>query len=697
MSDTLQPNQPRFRLRTALVGSFLIQIMATVGLVGYLSYRNGQRAVQDLVYRLGDEVLARVEGHLQAFADTPHQFLEINLAAIETGILNLDDYATMGSLFWRQTRISEAAPYIYYGNEEGDFIGVWAQSDGVTTLRIRDASTAPFRNIIRLDGRGNLGEVTQTAEYDPRLRPWYQKAKEEGQATWSSIYGFAGQTALGMTASTPIYQETGELEGVLSVDITLADIADFLRSTQVSESGHALVMERSGAIVGSSATEDPFTGEDNQERLVALQSQEPLIREAAQVLQNRFGNFDQISGVDRFSFELEGEPHYLAVTPFQDGRGLNWLMMVVIPQSDFTAQIIENTRNTFFFSLGALGIAVLIGIYTARWVTHPILRLSEASQKVAAGDIDQHVQADSIVEVMTLADSFNSMIDQLKDAFVTLEDRVQERTQQLAEANREIKLLNQYLKADNTRMSGELNLLRKMQQLITPDSQELEAIEGLDIAGFMEPANEVGGDYYDVLYTDGILTLGIGDVTGHGLESSILMIMTQAVVRTLQEMREVDPVRFLDILNRTIYKNVQRMRTDKTLTLAVMNYSQGTLSISGQHEETLVVRQGGEVERIDTIDLGFPIGIQENITEFIGHALVHLHPGDGIVLYTDGLTEAENVEGKQYQLDRLCEVISQNWSCTAAEIRQKIIEDVRAHIGQQQVYDDITLVVLKQL
>lgn len=697
MQDSSRLTQPRLRLRTALVLSFIVQITATVGLVGYLSYRNGQKAVQDLVFRLGDEVLARVEGHLQAFADTPHQFLEINLAAVETEILDLRDFETMGSFFWYQTQISEATPYVYYGNQAGDFVGVWAQPDDNTTLRIRDASTAPFRTVTRLDGRGNLGEVIQTSEYDPRTRPWYQQAMEMGQPTWSAIYVFAGQTALGMTATTPIYQETGELEGVMSVDITLTDIANFLRSIQVSESGHTLVMERSGAIVGSSVAETPFTGEENQDRLVALQSQDPLIRTAAQVLQERFGSFDQISGLDRFSFDLEGDPHFLSVTPFQDGRGLDWLMMVVIPQSDFTAQIIENTRNTFLLSLAALGVAVLLGIYTARWVTRPILRLSEASKRVAAGDIDQHVQADSIIEVMTLASSFNSMIDQLKESFETLEERVEDRTQQLAEANQEIKILNQQLEVDNSRMSAELDVLRKMQQLILPDSKELEEIEGLDIAGFMEPANEVGGDYYDVLYTDGIITVGIGDVTGHGLESSILMIMTQTVVRTLQEMREADPVRFLDVLNRTIYKNVQRMRTDKTLTLAVMNYTQGTLSISGQHEETLVVRQGGTVERIDTIDLGFPIGMQENIAEFIDHALVRLNPGDGIVLYTDGLTEAENPEGKQYQLDRLCQVVSQHWSASATQIRQAIIDDLRAHIDRQRVYDDITLVVLKQL
>jgi sigma-B regulation protein RsbU (phosphoserine phosphatase) len=84
----------------------------------------------------------------------------------------------------------------------------------------------------------------------------------------------------------------------------------------------------------------------------------------------------------------------------------------------------------------------------------------------------------------------------------------------------------------------------------------------------MKPADEVGGDYYDVLKEDGVIHIGIGDVTGHGLESGVLMLMTQTVIRTLIEHGETDPVAFVNTLNRTIYKNVHRMRTDKTLTFA---------------------------------------------------------------------------------------------------------------------------------
>jgi len=275
--------------------------------------------------------------------------------------------------------------------------------------------------------------------------------------------------------------------------------------------------------------------------------------------------------------------------------------------------------------------------------------------------------------------------------------RLRQMQKELARANAEITDLNQKLQAENLRMSAELEVTRRLQKIILPRDSELSQIHNLEIAGFMEPAAEVGGDYYDVLLQDdGRVKIGIGDVTGHGLESGILMLMVQTAVRTLLESNETDPVRFLDAINRTIYKNVERMNSDKNMTLVLLDYQDGVLTLSGQHEEIIVVRSGGIVELIDTLDLGFPIGLESDIVDFLAKTEVNLNPGDGVVLYTDGITEAENQQRNQYGLQRLTKVVSGNWQLAAAEIRQAIITDLRQHIGEQKVDDDITLVVLKQ-
>ncbi len=161
-------------------------------------------------------------------------------------------------------------------------------------------------------------------------------------------------------------------------------------------------------------------------------------------------------------------------------------------------------------------------------------------------------------------------------------------------------------------------------------------------------------------------------------------------------MMRTDYVKFLNTINRMIHDNVQRMRTDKNLSLALLDYADGVLRITGQHEEVLVVRGTGKIERIDTIDLGFPVGLEMDISDFITQAEVELNPGDGVVLYTDGIPEAENMAGEFYGMDRLCEVVSQYWQESAEAIREGVIQDVREFIGEQKVFDDITLVVMKQ-
>jgi len=393
----------------------------------------------------------------------------------------------------------------------------------------------------------------------------------------------------------------------------------------------------------------------------------------------------------------DAKPILYGYAPIIDAMGRREGILVIELDASAVIQSEIQARNLALITfLITLPIAVSIGWWLARRLTSPIAELVVVAEAIAQGELDQTVKVYSKDEVGTLANAFNHMSHQLKESFDTLEAKVAKRTTELAQANQEISGLNQRLKTENLRMSTELDILKQMQQLILPKPAELDAITELDIAGFMEAADEVGGDYYDVLYTDGVVTLCIGDVTGHGLESGILMVMTQTAVRTLKEVQELDPVRFLDTLNRTLYKNIERMNSDKNLTLALLNYANGRISISGQHEETLIVRKSGKIERIDMMDLGFPIGLEEDISDWIDHVSVDLEPGDGVVLYTDGIPEARNIHQQFYGLERLCEVVSQNWHLSAEQIKQAAIDDLRKFIGTQKVFDDITLVVFKQ-
>ncbi|MEO1272790.1 MAG: SpoIIE family protein phosphatase, partial [Myxococcota bacterium] len=107
-------------------------------------------------------------------------------------------------------------------------------------------------------------------------------------------------------------------------------------------------------------------------------------------------------------------------------------------------------------------------------------------------------------------------------------------------------------------------------------------------------------------------------------------------------------------------------------------------------------RNDGRLERIDTMELGFPVGLEFDISDFISHVDIELITGDVVVLYTDGVTEAENAGGQLYGIERLCEVLLHNRHRKAAQIKEAIVASVLAFVGESPIHDDITVVVIKQ-
>lgn len=265
----------------------------------------------------------------------------------------------------------------------------------------------------------------------------------------------------------------------------------------------------------------------------------------------------------------------------------------------------------------------------------------------------------------------------------------------LGQANTEIAHLNDQLKSENLRLGAEIEVARQIQMMVLPTKDELGDIHQLEIAAFMEPADEVGGDYYDVLQLDDRVKIGIGDVTGHGLESGVLMLMVQSVAVALQERGPSDPRQFLAALNSAICRNIKRTKTDKHLTLSFLDFEPDKVTLSGQHEELIVLKPDGACEIIDTVDLGFPIGLDDDIAPFIETKELAFGPGDIIILYTDGVTEAESPDGQLFGLDRLVESARAHNAPSATRVLEGILADLKAHIGTQVVHDDITLLVIR--
>lgn len=424
-SISLSKLSPKVRLRTTLVVTFVVQIIAAVGLVSFLSFRNAQRAVNDLASQLRSELSARIQQELKGYFENPHGLNQLNSSAFARGELDLANGDRAPQLL-QQLKISPYIYAIYCGSEQGEFLGaVRILEDGTLGLWAANPFTDQHLHLYKTDAEGRRTVLfSDRGTYDPRQRPWYQKALQVGKPTWSDVYlAFSTQLPT-VTASQPIYDSNSKQPiGVCAADVLLPDdFRKFLSNLSIGKSGLAFVADRTGQIISSSANEPLTVGKGKQAKLLeAVQSSNPLVRTASQHLQAQFGSFAAIEQPLQTDFKLNGQRQLMQVLPFRDGRGLDWLIVVVVPENDFMDKINANNRTTVMLCLAGLGIAIVAGITTARWIAKPIQKLSQASEEIARGQLEQNLEVRGIAELETLAGSFNSMARQLKQSFAVLE------------------------------------------------------------------------------------------------------------------------------------------------------------------------------------------------------------------------------------------------------------------------------------
>jgi signal transduction histidine kinase/CheY-like chemotaxis protein len=430
-----------------LVVPFVLQIFGTVGLTGYLSLRNGREAVNELSGRLRSELSERIDQHLDSYMQIPHKTLQVASDVIDMGLIDLQDREKLGLFLWKKLKSFDIG-YILLGFETGDYIAT-GYLFGDHRITIDELSPRKYSGSSHLfswatDTQGNRIKIIQNnGEFIAKNEGWYEGAVEQKKAVWSPVYNWlVPPFNLSIAASRPIYDQHKKLVGVMAAEQRLSQISDFLRHLKVSPSGKTFILERSGLLIGSSVGEQPFTVvNDKPKRLSAFDSQDPLIKATAQHLTERFGDLSKIQSIQQLEFFLKGKRQFVQVTPWQNESGLDWLMVVAVPESDFMDRINANTRMTILLCLLALGLAIVLGVYTSRWITRPILELSRASEAIADGKLDQNVRESQVKEVGVLSQSFNRMAEQLRESFTALaktneelEIRVEERTTELQEA-----------------------------------------------------------------------------------------------------------------------------------------------------------------------------------------------------------------------------------------------------------------------
>ncbi|MFM7426066.1 MAG: ATP-binding protein [Elainella sp.] len=434
-------------LRKVLVLPFVLQLMATVGLVSYFSFRNGQQTVTQLVNQLMDRTNSLVIQELDSYLSTPQQINQANLDAVGLGLLDLQDFGKLGQFFWRQMQIYDVG-YINYANETGEFIGVERLYNDQLLIHETRQPHIDVLTTYETDAKGTRQQPTVTAAPDPiQEEGWYAAAREARRPVWSQIYQWDDKPeVLSISSSYPVYDQNQKLLGVLGVDLLLSNISEFLQTITISPNSRIFIVERDGTLVATSGNTQNYRIENGEaQRLQAAESADPIIRMVAQQIQQR-GGFTAITASQRFNLQVEGATEFVRVMPWQDQAGLSWLVVVAVPEQDFMAQVNATNHATLLLCLVALLIAILIGILTTRWIMEPILRLNQAAKEIAAGQLDQSIELHRTDELKELATSFNSMAEQIRASFAELEktnreleDRVTERTASLKAAEAEMR------------------------------------------------------------------------------------------------------------------------------------------------------------------------------------------------------------------------------------------------------------------
>lgn len=552
------------------------------------------------------------------------------------------------------------------GNVEPMFASAMSvDGDIITTIYLGTESGV----MISYDKYSDSGE--SQGNYNFFESSWYTQAKEAETLIFTDTYldGYGrGET---ISCAAPFYDAADNFAGVVSMDVLISDINDSVIAMDYVNGAYAFLLDTNGKVIAA-----PEAFRDTVGNNIVTDDNARLHGIADQILSGKSG----IAATDQA---------YYAYAPIE---GIDWILGVYFPTSvitektdDITAVISENTSDTaqsiqnsilLAITIFVAGfIIIVIGVYFiskvfADRVVQPLLFLQKDVQMISKGNLEHRAKIIQDDEIGELANAFNNMSASLQEYIKNLSS----------------------VMAEKERIGAELNVATQIQADMLPSIfPAFPEREEFDIYATMQPAKEVGGDFYDFfLIDDDHLAVVIADVSGKGVPAALFMVIAKTLLKNRAQMGD-SPAKVLEVVNNQLCEN-NKAEMFVTVWFGVMQISTGkVVAANAGHEKPIIRKADGEFE-IFKDKHGFVMGGMEGMKykeyEF------EIEKGGCLFVYTDGVPEATSSDSELFGMERLVQVLNEEKDAPLPDILKSVKGSIDKFVKDAPQFDDITMLAL---
>lgn len=506
-----------------------------------------------------------------------------------------------------------------------------------------------------------------------READWYRDSEAAGRPIFTDVYTGSFNRGLMATCTAPFYDKEGEYAGTVCIDMRLEDIHRELMDIHISSHSSAYLIDRLGRIIAGPEV-DYHSADFHFLREIDAS---PEFQTVASSIRAGKKGVEEAGGA------------FYAYAPIEH---VNWRLVIRVPRSDVISpvvemrqdidQAIENSRayiggriTSLFAGLAAVMAVVAVLVIWAAWgftrkLVRPIRDMQHQVSVISQGNLEASVEVSTRDEIGALAAEFNHMASSLKDYISQVEK----------------------VTAEREHISAELNVARHIQASMLPNIfPPFPDRDEFDIYASMTPAKEVGGDFYDFFFVDhSHLAVVIADVSGKGVPAALFMVIAKTLIKDYASMAgQIEDV-FCLVNDKLCESNDEGMFV--TAWMGVLNLADGHVEYVNAGHNPPLIRHGSEPFRYLKQKPGFVLAGLEGFPYQKGE--FSLEPGDGLYLYTDGVTEAANLQEELYGEMRLAQVLNENPGRMPQELLAAVSRDVKAYAGDAPQSDDITMLGL---